>query len=174
MCLLVAALTIATMRQGSSRSWEKWVKKNSRITSMNFWRADFGLFRDLLVEISWETGLKSKRALKSWLIFKDMVLKAQNGLCWHAESWSGEAEGQCRWTGSPLLSSNAGMKCKGGGSQDEPPGRTTETLLMCAGLEIRKQKLSRRWHSQEMWSNGFWKYIGKGKAKVERTDLIQF
>lgn len=50
----------------------------------------------------------------------------------------------------------------------------SEALLMCAGLESRKQKLSRWWHSQEMWNESFWKYIGKGRGKAERTDFIQF
>lgn len=50
---------------------------NSRITTLNFPRADFGLFRDLLGRIPCETALEGKGAQENWLIIKDNFLKAQ-------------------------------------------------------------------------------------------------
>lgn len=85
-----------------------------------------------------------------WHQSKDNVLKGQNGSFWHAEIWAGEAEGQHGWTGNAWLSSDAERKCMEGGGKDRPPGRITEIFLVCAGSEIRKPKLSRSWHSQEM------------------------
>lgn len=49
----------------------------SRITTLDFPRADFGLFRDLLGRIPYETALKGKGAQENWLIIKGNFLRAQ-------------------------------------------------------------------------------------------------
>lgn len=50
---------------------------NSKITTLDFPRADFGLFRDLLGRIPCETALEGKGAQENWLIIKDDILRAQ-------------------------------------------------------------------------------------------------
>jgi len=45
--------------------------------TLNFGRASFGLFKELLDEISWETVLRDKEVEESWLLFKDAFLRAQ-------------------------------------------------------------------------------------------------
>uniref|UniRef100_A0A8B9FZE2 E3 ubiquitin protein ligase n=1 Tax=Amazona collaria TaxID=241587 RepID=A0A8B9FZE2_9PSIT len=42
-----------------------------------FKRADFGLFRDLLTKVPWDTALEGRGAQDCWLIFKDHLLQAQ-------------------------------------------------------------------------------------------------
>jgi len=44
---------------------------------MDFWRADFGLFRMLVERVPWERVLKGKGVQEGWTFFKEEVLKAQ-------------------------------------------------------------------------------------------------
>ncbi|KFV20689.1 hypothetical protein N340_13269, partial [Tauraco erythrolophus] len=44
---------------------------------LDFRRADFGLFRDLLARVQWDEALEGRGAQESWLIFKDHLLQAQ-------------------------------------------------------------------------------------------------
>jgi len=49
----------------------------SKTTTMDFWRADFGLFRTLVERVPWERVLTGKGVQKGWTFFKEVVLKAQ-------------------------------------------------------------------------------------------------
>ncbi|GAB0205074.1 hypothetical protein GRJ2_002973000 [Grus japonensis] len=49
----------------------------SRLTTLDFTRADFGLFRDLLGRIPWHKALEGRGPQDSWLIFKHHLLQAQ-------------------------------------------------------------------------------------------------
>jgi len=49
----------------------------SKITSMDYWRADFGLFRTLAERVSGEIVLKGKGVQAGWTFFKEEILKAQ-------------------------------------------------------------------------------------------------
>ncbi|GAB0181788.1 mitochondrial enolase superfamily member 1 [Grus japonensis] len=50
----------------------------SRTTTLDFRRANFGLFKDLLGRISWVRALEGKEAQETWSIFKHHFLQAQN------------------------------------------------------------------------------------------------
>ncbi|GAB0179473.1 hypothetical protein GRJ2_000412600 [Grus japonensis] len=50
---------------------------HSKLTTLDFSRADFGLFRDLLGRIPWDKALEGRGAQDSWLVFKDHLLQAQ-------------------------------------------------------------------------------------------------
>ncbi|GAB0178700.1 mitochondrial enolase superfamily member 1 [Grus japonensis] len=52
-------------------------KAHSKLTALDFRRADFGLFRDLLGRIPWDKALEGRGAQDSWLIFKGHLLQAQ-------------------------------------------------------------------------------------------------
>ena len=49
----------------------------SKLTTLNFSRVDFGLFRDLLGRVPWDQALEGGRAQESWLIFKDQLFQAK-------------------------------------------------------------------------------------------------
>jgi len=49
----------------------------NKLTTLDFKRADFGLFRDLLDRELWDKPLEGRGAQDSWLIFKDHLLQAQ-------------------------------------------------------------------------------------------------
>ncbi|PKU31806.1 dtw domain-containing protein 2 [Limosa lapponica baueri] len=49
----------------------------SKLTTLDFRRADFGLLRDLIGRVTWEKVLEGRGAQGSWLLFKDHLLRAQ-------------------------------------------------------------------------------------------------
>ncbi|GAB0206513.1 hypothetical protein GRJ2_003116900 [Grus japonensis] len=49
----------------------------SRTATLDFWRADFGLFRGLVERVPWETVLKGKGVQEGWTFFKKEILKPQ-------------------------------------------------------------------------------------------------
>ncbi|GAB0207020.1 hypothetical protein GRJ2_003167600 [Grus japonensis] len=51
-------------------------RARSKLTTLDFRRADFGLFRDLLGRIPWDKALEGRGAQDSWLIFKGHLLQA--------------------------------------------------------------------------------------------------
>jgi len=50
---------------------------HSRLTTLDFRRADFGLFRDLLGRVPRDKALERTETQESWLIFKDQLFQAQ-------------------------------------------------------------------------------------------------
>ncbi|GAB0177064.1 voltage-dependent L-type calcium channel subunit alpha-1C [Grus japonensis] len=52
-------------------------RAHSELTTLDFRRADSGLFRDLLGRIPWDKALEGRGAQDSWLIFKHHLLQAQ-------------------------------------------------------------------------------------------------
>ncbi|KAK4825507.1 hypothetical protein QYF61_000020 [Mycteria americana] len=47
----------------------------SRTATLDFWRADFGLFRGLVDRVPWEAVLKGKGVQEGWTFFKKEILK---------------------------------------------------------------------------------------------------
>ncbi|GAB0177717.1 hypothetical protein GRJ2_000237000 [Grus japonensis] len=52
-------------------------RAHSKLNTLDFSRADFGLFGDLLGGIPWDKALEGRGAQDSWLIFKGHLLQAQ-------------------------------------------------------------------------------------------------
>ena len=52
-------------------------KVHSKLATLDFRRANFGLFRDLLGRVPWDKALEGRGAQENWLIFKDHRLQAQ-------------------------------------------------------------------------------------------------
>ena len=50
-------------------------RTHSKLTTLDFRRADFGLFRDLLGRVVWDKALEERGAQESWLILKDHLLQ---------------------------------------------------------------------------------------------------
>ncbi|GAB0180313.1 hypothetical protein GRJ2_000496600 [Grus japonensis] len=50
---------------------------HSKLTTLDFRRADFGLFRDLPVRVPWHKSLEGRGTCESWLVFKGHLLQAQ-------------------------------------------------------------------------------------------------
>jgi len=68
----------------------------SRTATLDFWRADFDLFRSLIDMIPWEAVLKGKGDQKGWTFFKKEILKVQKAavpmcqkMSWWNKDWPG-------------------------------------------------------------------------------------
>ena len=52
-------------------------KARNVVTTLNFRKANFQLFKELLSRTPWETALRDRGAEQSWRIFKDAFHRAQ-------------------------------------------------------------------------------------------------
>ncbi|GAB0207747.1 hypothetical protein GRJ2_003240400 [Grus japonensis] len=77
-------------------------RANSKLTTLDFRRADLGLFRDLLGRIPWGKALEGRGAQDSWLIFKGHLLQAQER-CIPAKRKSSKSSKRPPWMNKELL-----------------------------------------------------------------------
>ncbi|GAB0205898.1 mitochondrial enolase superfamily member 1 [Grus japonensis] len=77
-------------------------RAHSKLNTLDFRRADFGLFRDLLGRIPWDKALEGRGAQDSWLIFKGQLLQAQER-CIPTKRKSGENTKRPPWMNKELL-----------------------------------------------------------------------
>ncbi|GAB0208476.1 hypothetical protein GRJ2_003313300 [Grus japonensis] len=75
---------------------------HSKLTALDFRRADLGLFRDLLGRIPWDKALEGRGAQASWLVFKGHLLQAQER-CIPAKRKSGKNTKRPPWMKKELL-----------------------------------------------------------------------
>ncbi|GAB0209752.1 hypothetical protein GRJ2_003440900 [Grus japonensis] len=73
-----------------------------KLTTLDFRRADFGLFRDLLGRIPWDKALEGRGAQDSWLIFKGHLLQAQERCIPTKEKKSGKNTQRPAWMNKEL------------------------------------------------------------------------
>ncbi|GAB0178017.1 hypothetical protein GRJ2_000267000 [Grus japonensis] len=74
----------------------------SKLTTLDFRRADFCLFRDLLGRIPWDKALEGRGAQDSWLIFKGHLLQPQEG-CIPKQKKSSKNTKRPPWMNKELL-----------------------------------------------------------------------
>jgi len=63
----------------------------SRTATLDFWRADFNLFRTMVERIPWEVVLESVGAQEGWEYFKEVILKVQELIIpksWKTSRWA--------------------------------------------------------------------------------------
>ncbi|GAB0195045.1 hypothetical protein GRJ2_001969800 [Grus japonensis] len=77
-------------------------RAHSKLTTLDFRRADFGLFRDLLGRVPWDKALEGRGAQDRWLIFKDHLLQAQER-CIPTKRKSGKNTKRPPWMNQELL-----------------------------------------------------------------------
>ncbi|GAB0206600.1 mitochondrial enolase superfamily member 1 [Grus japonensis] len=77
-------------------------RARSKLTTLDFRRADFGLFRDLLGRIPWDKALEGRGAQDSWLIFKGHLLQAQER-CSPTKRKSGKSTKRPPWMNKEVL-----------------------------------------------------------------------
>lgn len=68
-----------------------------KITSKppDFHRADFGLFKGMVMTVPWEAVLKDKRLQEDWILFEKEILKVQ-------EQAVPMSQKICRWERRPV------------------------------------------------------------------------
>ncbi|KFV00270.1 hypothetical protein N340_10900, partial [Tauraco erythrolophus] len=77
-------------------------RAHSNLTTLDFMRGDFGLFRDLLGRAQRDEALEGRGAQESWLIFKDHLLQAQER-CIPTKRKSGRNTRRPAWMNKKLL-----------------------------------------------------------------------
>ncbi|GAB0203667.1 hypothetical protein GRJ2_002832300 [Grus japonensis] len=77
-------------------------RMHSKLTTMDFRRADFGLLRDLLGRVPWDKALEGRGAPESWLVFKGHLLPAQEQ-CIPTKKSSGKNAQRPAWMNKELL-----------------------------------------------------------------------
>jgi len=114
----------------------------SKTTTMEFWRADTGLFRTLVERVRWERVLKGKVVQEGWDFFKDVVLKVQEQaflMCCKTNRWGR----QPAWLNRELL---LGLRKKRGcttyGRKGRRCKRSTVVSLGHAERKLERQKPS--------------------------------
>ncbi|GAB0204837.1 hypothetical protein GRJ2_002949300 [Grus japonensis] len=75
---------------------------HSKLAALDFRRADFGFFRDLLGRVPWDKVLEGRGARDSWLIFRDHLLQAQEQ-CIPTKRKSGKNTRRSAWMNKELL-----------------------------------------------------------------------
>ncbi|KFW61557.1 hypothetical protein AS28_01374, partial [Pygoscelis adeliae] len=75
---------------------------HSKLATLDFRRADFGLFRHLLGRVPWDKALEGRGAQESWVIFKDHLLQAQER-CIPTKTKSGKNTRRPAWINKELL-----------------------------------------------------------------------
>lgn len=71
-------------------------KAHSKLTTLDFRKADFGFFSDLLSRVLWDKALEGRGAQESWSIFKDKLLQAQEGCIPNKEEGKQECQEACK------------------------------------------------------------------------------
>ncbi|GAB0185376.1 hypothetical protein GRJ2_001002900 [Grus japonensis] len=77
-------------------------RTHSKLTTLDFRRTDFGLFRDLLGRVPWDKALEGRGTQDSWLVFKGHLLRAQER-CIPAKRKSGKNARRPPWMNKELL-----------------------------------------------------------------------
>ncbi|GAB0188073.1 hypothetical protein GRJ2_001272600 [Grus japonensis] len=77
-------------------------RAHSKLTTLDFGRADFGLFRDPPGRVPSDKALEGRGAQESWLVFKDHLLQAQER-CIPTKRKSGKNSRKTVWMNKELL-----------------------------------------------------------------------
>ncbi|KFV13114.1 hypothetical protein N340_13029, partial [Tauraco erythrolophus] len=108
--------------------------------TLDFRRADFGLFRDLLGRVQWDQALKGRGAQESWLIFKDHLLQAQK-LCIPTKRKSGRNTRRPAWMNKELLDQlEHKKKAYRGWKQGQVAWEEYRAIVQATRDQVRKAK----------------------------------
>ncbi|XP_062489131.1 uncharacterized protein LOC134171174 [Pezoporus occidentalis] len=114
----------------------------SELTALDFKRAEFGLFRNLLRKVPWDTALEGRGAQDSWSIFKDHLLQAQE-CCIPTRRKCSRRARRPPWMDKELLRKiQVKKRLIISGSKDRWPGKNTGMLSRKLGTRLGKLRPS--------------------------------
>ncbi|GAB0183916.1 mitochondrial enolase superfamily member 1 [Grus japonensis] len=115
-------------------------RAHSKLNTLDFRRADFGLFRDLLGRIPWDKALEGRGAQDSWLIFKGHLLQAQER-CIPTKRKSSKNTKRPPWMNKELLGKVKQKKeAYRGWKQGQVPWEEYRETVQAARDQVRKAK----------------------------------
>ncbi|GAB0199287.1 mitochondrial enolase superfamily member 1 [Grus japonensis] len=115
-------------------------RARSKLTTLGFRRADFGLFRDLLGRIPWDKALEGRGTQDSWLIFRGHLLQAQER-CIPTKRKSSKNTKRPPWMNKELLGKAKQKKeAYGGWKQGQVAWEEYRETVQAARDQVRKAK----------------------------------
>ncbi|KFP38997.1 hypothetical protein N324_03101, partial [Chlamydotis macqueenii] len=131
--------------------------------TLNFRRADFGLFGDLLGKVLWDKALDRREAQESWLIFKDHLLQAQER-CIPTKRKSGKNARRPAWMNKELSDQLKNKKeAYRGWKQGQVAWEDYREIVRAARDQVTKAKALRELNlAREVKGNkeSFFRYVG--------------
>ncbi|GAB0190077.1 hypothetical protein GRJ2_001473000 [Grus japonensis] len=148
----------------------------SKLTTLDFRRADFGLFRDLLGRIPWDKALEGRGAQDSWLVFKHHLLQAQER-CIPTKRKSGKNTRRSVWMNKELLGKVKQKKeaCRGW-KQGQVAWEEYRETVRAARDQVRKAKalieisLARAVKDNK---KSFYRYVSDKRRTRENVGLLR-
>ncbi|KFV20185.1 hypothetical protein N340_14281, partial [Tauraco erythrolophus] len=144
--------------------------------TLDFRRADFGLFRDLLTRVQWDEALKGRGVQESWLIFKDHLLQAQEW-CIPTNRKSGRNTRRPAWM-NELLLDQLGHKKKAyrGWKQGQVAWEEYREIVRATRDQVRKAKALIELNlARDIKGNkkNFYRYVSDKKRSRENVGPLQ-
>ncbi|KAM9590815.1 uncharacterized protein ACIBXB_005869 [Morphnus guianensis] len=147
-------------------------RAHSKLTTLDFRRADFGLFRDLLGRVPWDTALEGRGVQASWLIFKDHLLQAQER-CIPTKRKSDKTTSRPAWMNKELLDKLKHKKeAYRGWKQGQVAWEEYREIVQAARDQVRKAKALIELNlSRDVKGNkkSFYRYVGDKRKTRENV-----
>ncbi|GAB0176549.1 hypothetical protein GRJ2_000120100 [Grus japonensis] len=151
-------------------------RAHSKLPTLDFRRADFGLFRDLLGSAPWDKALEGRGAQESWLAFKDHLLQAQER-CIPTKRKSGKNTRRPAWLNKELWDK---LKHKKEAYREWKQGQVAweeyRELVRAARDQVRKAKaLTELNLARDVKGNkkSFYRYACDERKTRENMSLLQ-
>jgi len=112
----------------------------SKLTTLDFRRADFGLFRDLLSRVPCDKALEGRGTQDSWLIFKDHLPHALSSAFQQRGSQAETPGGLHGWIRSSWTNSNTKKEAYRGWKQGQVAWEEYRKTVRVARDQVRKAK----------------------------------
>ncbi|GAB0208316.1 mitochondrial enolase superfamily member 1 [Grus japonensis] len=143
-----------------------------KLTTLDFRRAGFGLFRDLLGRIPWDKALEGRGAQDSWLIFKGHLLQAQER-CIPTKRKSSKNTRRPAWMNKELLGKVKQKKeAYRGWKQGQVAWEEYRETVRAARDQVRKAKaLTEISLARDVKDNkkGFYRYVSEKRRTRENV-----
>ncbi|GAB0209929.1 mitochondrial enolase superfamily member 1 [Grus japonensis] len=148
---------------------------HSKLTTLDFRRADFGLFRDLLGRIPWDKALEGRGAQDSWLIFKGHLLQAQER-CIPTKRKSGKNTKRPPWMNKELLDKlKHKREAYRGWKQGQVAWEKYREIVQAARDQVRKAKALRELNlARDIEGNkkSFYRYVSDKRKMRENVGSL--
>jgi len=144
----------------------------SKLTTLDFRRADLSLLRDLLDRISWDKALEGRGAQDSWSVFKDHLLQAQER-CIPTGRKSGRNARRPMWMNKELLAKLKQKKeAYRGWKQGEAAWEEYREIMRVAREQVREAKaLTELNVARDIKGNKktFYRYVSDKRKAMENS-----
>ncbi|KFO10373.1 hypothetical protein N312_10965, partial [Balearica regulorum gibbericeps] len=149
-------------------------RAHSKLTTLDFRRADLGLFRDLLGRLPWDKALEGRGAQESWLVFKDYLPQAQEQ-CIPTKRKSGKNARRPAWVNKEFLGKLKHKKEAYGGrgwKQGQVAWEECREIARAARDQARKAKVLIEFNlAKDM--KGMYRYISDKRKTRENVGPLQ-